>query len=102
MRFARKHRMLFIEASAKTREGVQTAFAELVEKVSKILLRFSLCLIFVSEFCIELINETIIRYRPNMLHYKLSCKGVGDLCSKNVLEVKDISSITVTVATATG
>lgn len=34
LRFARKHRMLFIEASAKTKEGVQTAFEELVEKVS--------------------------------------------------------------------
>lgn len=33
LRFARKHRMLFIEASAKTKEGVQTAFEELVEKV---------------------------------------------------------------------
>lgn len=33
LKFARKHRMLFIEASAKTKEGVQTAFEELVEKV---------------------------------------------------------------------
>ncbi|XP_067929284.1 ras-related protein Rab-18A-like [Watersipora subatra] len=33
LRFARKHRMLFIEASAKTREGVETAFEELVEKI---------------------------------------------------------------------
>ena len=31
--FARKHSMLFIEASAKTKEGVQCAFEELVEKV---------------------------------------------------------------------
>ncbi|CAD5205841.1 unnamed protein product [Bursaphelenchus okinawaensis] len=31
--FARKHRMLFIEASAKTREGVQCAFEELIEKI---------------------------------------------------------------------
>ena len=30
---ARKHQMMFIEASAKTREGVQCAFEELVEKV---------------------------------------------------------------------
>jgi len=30
--FARRHSMLFIEASAKTRDGVQTAFEELVEK----------------------------------------------------------------------
>jgi Ras family. len=33
IQFARKHRMLFIESSAKTREGVKTAFEELVEKV---------------------------------------------------------------------
>jgi len=32
-KFARKHSMLFIESSAKTREGVQLAFEELVEKV---------------------------------------------------------------------
>ncbi|KAL7070533.1 hypothetical protein ACQ4LE_010642 [Meloidogyne hapla] len=31
--FARRHRMLFIEASAKTREGVQCAFEELVQKI---------------------------------------------------------------------
>ncbi len=34
LKFARKHSMLFIEASAKTKEGVQIAFEELVEKVS--------------------------------------------------------------------
>ena len=33
-RFARKYSMLFIEASARTREGVQIAFEELVQKVS--------------------------------------------------------------------
>ncbi|NP_001171837.1 ras-related protein Rab-18-like [Saccoglossus kowalevskii] len=33
LKFARKHAMLFIEASAKTKEGVQVAFEELVEKV---------------------------------------------------------------------
>jgi len=33
LKFARKHCMLFIEASAKTRESVQCAFEELVEKV---------------------------------------------------------------------
>ena len=32
-RFAQKHHMLFIEASAKTSEGVQDAFTELVTKV---------------------------------------------------------------------
>merc|ERR1719228_2887836 len=30
---ARKYQMMFIEASAKTKEGVQTAFEELVEKI---------------------------------------------------------------------
>jgi len=30
---ARKYQMMFIESSAKTREGVQCAFEELVEKV---------------------------------------------------------------------
>lgn len=34
LKFARKHHMLFIEASAKTNDGVQCAFEELVEKVS--------------------------------------------------------------------
>ena len=34
LKFARKHHMLFIEASAKTKEGVQCAFEELVEKVN--------------------------------------------------------------------
>lgn len=33
LEFAKKYRMLFIEASAKTREGVQCAFEELIEKV---------------------------------------------------------------------
>jgi Ras-related protein Rab-18 len=34
MKFARKHQMLYIEASAKTRDGVQCAFEELVHKVN--------------------------------------------------------------------
>lgn len=33
LRWARKHSSLFIEASAKTKEGVRTAFEELVEKI---------------------------------------------------------------------
>ena len=32
-KFARKYSMLFIEASARTREGVTIAFEELVQKV---------------------------------------------------------------------
>lgn len=35
MSFARDHNMLFIEASARTREGVQCAFEELVQKVRR-------------------------------------------------------------------
>ena len=33
MKCARKHHMMFIEASAKTKEGVECAFEELVEKI---------------------------------------------------------------------
>lgn len=33
-RFAKKHRTLFIETSAKTNEGVRDAFEEVVRKVS--------------------------------------------------------------------
>lgn len=33
LRFARRHRMLFLETSAKTAVGVQMAFEELVEKI---------------------------------------------------------------------
>ena len=36
MEFARRHKMLFIEASAKTKEGVETAFEELIEKVRRL------------------------------------------------------------------
>ena len=47
LKFARKYHMLFIEASAKTKEGVQCAFEELVEKVAATLLSrmilFRLC-----------------------------------------------------------
>ena len=39
-RFARKHSMLFIEASARTCEGVQIAFEELVQKVIYLLRNF--------------------------------------------------------------
>ncbi|EFP08398.1 hypothetical protein GCK72_011740 [Caenorhabditis remanei] len=33
LKFAKRHRTLFIEASAKTREGVQCTFEELIEKI---------------------------------------------------------------------
>lgn len=33
MKFARRHKTLFVEASAKTRDGVECAFEELVRKV---------------------------------------------------------------------
>lgn len=33
LRFAKKHRTLFLETSAKTNEGVQNAFEELVRKI---------------------------------------------------------------------
>ncbi|KAF5283551.1 hypothetical protein FQR65_LT13844 [Abscondita terminalis] len=33
LHFAKKHKTLFIEASAKTRDGVQSAFEELVQKI---------------------------------------------------------------------
>lgn len=39
--------MLFIEASAKTKEGVQCAFEELIEKVYK------LFVIFKNMFCLD-------------------------------------------------
>jgi hypothetical protein len=34
MKFARRHKTLFIESSAKTKDGVQRALEELVQKVS--------------------------------------------------------------------
>ena len=34
LKFAKRHRTLFIEVSAKTKENVQCAFEELIEKVS--------------------------------------------------------------------
>ena len=34
--FATKHQMMFIEASAKTQEGIQCAFEQLVEKIIEV------------------------------------------------------------------
>lgn len=34
-RFAKKHRTMFLETSAKTSEGVRDAFQEIVRKVSR-------------------------------------------------------------------
>lgn len=45
MKFAKRHRALFIEASAKTKEGVQCAFEELIEKVVHFL-----CVLYI-HFC---------------------------------------------------
>lgn len=36
MRFAKRHATLFIESSVKTRDGVQCAFEELVQKVAQL------------------------------------------------------------------
>ena len=53
LKFARRHTMLFIEASAKTKDGVQCAFEELVQKVLLIklldvdMLKLSLTFIFI-------------------------------------------------------
>ena len=49
--FARRHQMMFIEASAKTKEGVQTAFEVSLYSAVVLLFRFKLKkLIFCSFF----------------------------------------------------
>lgn len=49
-RFARKHSMLFIEASARTREGVQIAFEELVQKVCYSFIKISFNIILILDY----------------------------------------------------
>ncbi|KAG1664363.1 Ras-related protein Rab-18-B [Nymphon striatum] len=63
MKFARKHSMLFIEASAKTKDGVQCAFEELVEKVC-----IPLHLIEIVEFFSQK-NNTIKKLNHIKSHY---------------------------------
>lgn len=46
-RFAKKHSMLFVEASACTREGVQVAFEELVHHVNTFKKKGNLNLLFI-------------------------------------------------------
>ena len=56
-RFAKKYSMLFIEASARTREGVQIAFEELVRKVKFDV--FTERKRLVSRFCFQIVQKRV-------------------------------------------
>lgn len=68
VKFARKHSMLFIEASARTREGVQIAFEELVQKVCYMIVD---CFVFLvsSEFhSLQIIQTPSLWQTEQKLH----------------------------------
>jgi len=62
-KFARKHSMLFIEASARTREGVQIAFEELVQKVCYMIVD-----LFLNVFIIQIIQTPSLWQTEQKLH----------------------------------
>lgn len=74
MKFARRHQTLYIEASAKTKDGVQCAFEELVHKVINFLLKVRLYLQFY-EFFFRLFRHQDCGNRFQLMEiYKLELK----------------------------